>query len=455
MSPLDDILDSTPNLQALPAKLRDSIKSLVTSVTDAVTGKIHDEVVPPPFTMPPPPPPASATATTAPGWINRLLGAKIWISENKRKAFVFVVVAGVGVYILSSTLISRRRKRRVMKATATGPSRREAIVVTNSHSSVMAPVLMYFRRKGYTVYATVPNAELAKSLDRMTLSSINDDSQGSIVPLVFDKENAESMQAAIDHIQSQPEASLVGVINSSTECIPAPLESLELAQWRANFDENVLYNIAIIKQCLPLLRQRPDRTVRILFISRSPASPVPLPFLSPAAATDYALEAIANSLRRELVGSGIKIICLKPKFPGGFEQLALIHDNQEREVLSRVNSWSPALRATYGDAYNAFLHSGYDRLYKFSRIRQSFLHRHRYALEEALSDALTLEYPSDTIMYGDSNHFNPLIDRWVPDWMSSWVKPKTRRDQLSSMSASSTLMSPEAIQDDDLGFEKI
>jgi NAD(P)-dependent dehydrogenase (short-subunit alcohol dehydrogenase family) len=71
---------------------------------------------------------------------------------------------------------------------------------------------------------------------------------------------------------------------------------------------NVTGQLAVTQSCLPLVRKARGR---IVFMS-SESGRYTLPLLGPYSASKFALEAVANALRLELLPAGIRVVLIEP-----------------------------------------------------------------------------------------------------------------------------------------------
>ena len=101
---------------------------------------------------------------------------------------------------------------------------------------------------------------------------------------------------------------LVGLVNNAGVPAVGPLELIELDDLRRTFEVNVIGAVAVTQAFLPMLRAARGRVVNISSVSARLA----LPFAGPYAASKFALEAISDSLRRELATAGVEVIVIQP-----------------------------------------------------------------------------------------------------------------------------------------------
>jgi len=103
-------------------------------------------------------------------------------------------------------------------------------------------------------------------------------------------------------------APLEGLVNNAGIPAAGPLELFPLDELRRTFEVNLIGALAVTQAFLPLLKVSRGRIVNISSIAGRGA----LPFMGPYAASKFALEAISDSLRRELLPFGVRVIVIEP-----------------------------------------------------------------------------------------------------------------------------------------------
>ncbi len=98
------------------------------------------------------------------------------------------------------------------------------------------------------------------------------------------------------------------LINNAGISGGGPLELISEQFWKDIFQINVLGLVSTTRILLPLLRKTKGRIINIGSISGRIASP----FLSPYSGTKFAVRGITDSLRRELLNFGVKVILVEP-----------------------------------------------------------------------------------------------------------------------------------------------
>ena len=131
---------------------------------------------------------------------------------------------------------------------------------------------------------------------------------GQLTPLALDVTDAEEVQAAATLVDEQGPGGLDALVNNAGTGIGGPLELLSTDEVRRQFEVNVFGQIAVTNALLPALRRARGR---IVFVS-SIGGRVAMAFTAPYAASKHAIEAIGDTLRVELHGSGVQVTLIEP-----------------------------------------------------------------------------------------------------------------------------------------------
>jgi NAD(P)-dependent dehydrogenase (short-subunit alcohol dehydrogenase family) len=171
-------------------------------------------------------------------------------------------------------------------------------VVTGVSSGIGAATMHELVAAGYLVFGTVRRA-------RDTHAVL----AAGATPIIMDVTFRSSIVRAQETVaRALGEHPLVGLVNNAGVPGIGPLEHADLDELRRTFEVNVIGVVAVTQLFLPLLRAAGGRIVNISSVSGRLA----LPFAGPYAASKFALEAISDSLRRELLGTGVEVIVIQP-----------------------------------------------------------------------------------------------------------------------------------------------
>jgi NAD(P)-dependent dehydrogenase (short-subunit alcohol dehydrogenase family) len=178
-----------------------------------------------------------------------------------------------------------------------------AVLITGASSGIGRATALELDKSGFRVFAGIRKEEDAERFRE----------QGSerLAPIRIDVAEADSIAAARDEVERQAgSAGLSGLVNNAGVANAGPIEHLPIDAFRRVIEVNLTGQVAVTQAFLPLLRAA-EGPGRIVFIT-SIGGRVAYPFMSPYHASKFALEGVADSLRRELLPWGIKVIVIEP-----------------------------------------------------------------------------------------------------------------------------------------------
>lgn len=174
------------------------------------------------------------------------------------------------------------------------------VLVTGASTGIGKACALHLVREGFTVFATV-----RKTLDGELLQA---ESSKSLIPILLDVTQQDSITNAIQHIKAHTNHRLHGLVNNAGIAPSGPLECLTSNSIREIFNINVLGLLFMIQACLPMLKQTKGRIINI----GSSSGLVAMPLMSTYSATKFGVRAISESLRLELKPFGIMVSLIAP-----------------------------------------------------------------------------------------------------------------------------------------------
>jgi NAD(P)-dependent dehydrogenase (short-subunit alcohol dehydrogenase family) len=168
------------------------------------------------------------------------------------------------------------------------------VLVTGASTGIGEATALHLKELGFDSVGAVRKDEDAERLRAAGLRTVK-----------LDVTDGGSIVAAREELG---EARIAGVVNNAGVAVAAPLEFVPLDQLRRQLEVNLIGQIAVIQAFLPALRASRGRIVNVSSIGGR----VALPLLSPYNASKFALEAISDSLRRELQPQGVDVILIEP-----------------------------------------------------------------------------------------------------------------------------------------------
>lgn len=189
----------------------------------------------------------------------------------------------------------------------------KSVVITGVSSGIGLGAARVLTAAGLHVYGSVRRQADA---DR-----IKQELGDRFTPLLFDVTDAASIAAAADKVRSELAGEpLFGLVNNAGVAVAGPLLELPLDELRRQLEVNLIGVVGVTQAFAPLLwagagkpkgRGRRKAAGRIVNIG-SVGGRSALPFMAPYSASKFALEGLSESLRREMLLFGVRVILIAP-----------------------------------------------------------------------------------------------------------------------------------------------
>jgi NAD(P)-dependent dehydrogenase (short-subunit alcohol dehydrogenase family) len=167
------------------------------------------------------------------------------------------------------------------------------VLVTGASTGIGEATARRLAARGFEVLAGVRRAEDAERLR-----------SPGIEPLTLDVTDAQQIEAARELVGGR----IDGLVNNAGIAVTAPQEFLPVDELRRQLEVNVVGQVAVTQAMLPALRAARGRVVNVSSVGGRTA----LPLLGAYNASKWALEALSDSLRRELRHLGVKVSVIEP-----------------------------------------------------------------------------------------------------------------------------------------------
>jgi NAD(P)-dependent dehydrogenase (short-subunit alcohol dehydrogenase family) len=182
------------------------------------------------------------------------------------------------------------------------------VVITGASTGIGFATCQVLIRHGFRVFGSVrTQADADRVRERLGTS---------YVPLIFDVTDPDSVHRAAAAVKKKVgEQRLFGLVNNAGIAVLGPLAYLPLERFRLQIEINLLGVHTVTQAFLPLLGTESSglggagRVVNISSVSGRLA----MPFAGAYAASKFGLEGYSDSLRRELMLFGIKVILIEPR----------------------------------------------------------------------------------------------------------------------------------------------
>ena len=182
----------------------------------------------------------------------------------------------------------------------------KTVLITGASTGIGRAAAEHLAAKGWRVFAGV-----RKDADGEALQAAN----SAILPTILDVTNDDHIQRVTREIElALGGETLSGLVNNAGVAQMGPLAAQDMDEFKWHFDVNVFGLLSLTKAMIPPLGADTERTGapgRIVNIT-SVGGKIASPFLGAYVATKHAVEALTDSLRRELVVYGIDAIAVGP-----------------------------------------------------------------------------------------------------------------------------------------------
>jgi NAD(P)-dependent dehydrogenase (short-subunit alcohol dehydrogenase family) len=265
-----------------------------------------------------------------------------------------------------------------------------AVLVTGASTGIGEATALHLRELGFEPVAGIRRDEDAARLEGKGLRTVR-----------LDVTEEAQIAAVRDELSDE---ALSGLVNNAGVAVAGPLEFLPIDQLRRQLEVNLIGQVAMIQALLPALRRGGGRIVNVSSIGGRVAAPL----LSPYNASKFGLEAVSDSLRRELRGQGVDVILVEP---GGVRTPIWRKGNElASEMLARMPADAERL---YGR-----LIAGVQK--ETVRIeRESGLPPR--AVAEVIGKALTADRPRTRYLVGTDAKVRARLARLLPDRAMDWL----------------------------------
>lgn len=178
----------------------------------------------------------------------------------------------------------------------------KSVIFISGVSSGIGYQLVRWFCEDYLVVGTVRDISVKTRLEQEFPDSIF---------LIMDLTEESSIESAFQRLSeilnSRP---LFALINNAGIAVPGPIAYLDSFDWERQFKTNVIGLASCIRYAYPLLLKGviKGRIINVGSVSGLFASP----FLGAYAASKFAVEGLTDSLRRESLFTGIKVVLIEP-----------------------------------------------------------------------------------------------------------------------------------------------
>jgi NAD(P)-dependent dehydrogenase (short-subunit alcohol dehydrogenase family) len=173
-----------------------------------------------------------------------------------------------------------------------------AVLITGCSTGIGHALAHGLKKRGFRVIASARNPADVERLRGEGLES-----------LALDLDSSASIAAAVDETLKRTRGRLYALVNNGAYGQPGAVEDLSRAALRAQFETNLFGTQELTNRVLPAMRAANEG--RIVHIS-SLLGIVCLAYRGAYNASKFALEALSDTMRLELRGTGIRVVLVEP-----------------------------------------------------------------------------------------------------------------------------------------------
>lgn len=210
------------------------------------------------------------------------------------------------------------------------------VLITGTSTGIGYHLTETLLEKGFTVWAGLRSPQAMNPLKEKYPQKLH--------VLQLDVTSNQDIDQAFRKISSDPSIEEFSLINNAGVAIGGPIEALSMNEWHKLFNVNVFGLIEMTQKFLPLLRKTRGCVVNIGSISGRVAAP----FLGPYCASKFAVRAVTDSLRREMMTLGVRVALIEP---GPIDTPIWDKSVQKSQQVSQT--LSPEMRQVYGESLQA------------------------------------------------------------------------------------------------------
>jgi len=173
-----------------------------------------------------------------------------------------------------------------------------SVLITGCSSGIGRCCADGLKARGWQVFATARRD-----------SSVAELATAGHEALQLDLDDSGSIHAAVDEVLSRTGGTLDALFNNGAYGQAGAVEDLSREALRAQFESNLFGWVELTNRVLPVMRAQGHGRI---VMNSSILGLVAMPWRGAYNATKFALEGLTDTLRQELVGSGIHIALIEP-----------------------------------------------------------------------------------------------------------------------------------------------
>lgn len=269
-----------------------------------------------------------------------------------------------------------------------------SVLVTGASKGIGEATVLRLAGTGWRVFGGVRREEDGAAL--------RERAGESVVPVLLDVTDAAQIEAAAATIRAATGGALQGVVNNAGIAVAGPLEFLPPEALRRQLEVNVIGQLAVTQAMMPMIRAASGRIVMVGSIAGRSA----MPFVGPYSASKFAMEALADTLRVELLPWHIHVALIEPGMIA-----TPIWQTSIDAALSMLETAPPVVMEHYGERLGAIRR----------RAERGMGGLAPDVVARAIEHALTSSSPRTRYLIGRDARLRLWLERVLPDRMRDRV----------------------------------
>ena len=182
----------------------------------------------------------------------------------------------------------------------------KSILITGCSTGIGAALVLEYLKQGFVVFGSIRDKKMEPLLKKKY--------GNNFIPLVFDVTNYSQISKAYKKVKLKLRGANLGIlINNAGIAQLGPVEHISSEEFDLHLRTMVLGAFNCVQIFLPLLGTQNRLTLGKIINISSGGGSIGQPFMASYCSSKHALEGFSESLRRELLIYGIKVIIIAPR----------------------------------------------------------------------------------------------------------------------------------------------
>jgi len=177
---------------------------------------------------------------------------------------------------------------------------KKSVLITGASSGIGKACALHLDKMGFKVYAGVRKQSDADKLKKAA--------SGNLKPVILDVTNSQSIKDVVDYLRKETNGNLYGLVNNAGIGRGGALEVTPMEEIRKLMEVNLFGLLEVTQSFIPMLRKSKGRIINI----GSTSSYLSFPGAAAYSASKFAVKAVTDSLRLELIPFSMKVILVSP-----------------------------------------------------------------------------------------------------------------------------------------------